>query len=161
MKKEITVDAAYLRLSSKCAQAEHCAYDLQKIMKRWSMPEKQQDEIIKRLIKENFLNEERYAHAFVKDKFRYNKWGASRIRQELRMRNINENIIEDALTEISDDEVIESLKKLVRQKRQTIKAKSDYELRGKLIRFAMSRGFSYSTISKVIDTNDIEDNEDY
>lgn len=125
------------------------------------MPEKQQDEIIKRLIKENFLNEERYAHAFVKDKFRYNKWGASRIRQELRMRNINENIIEDALTEISDDEVIESLKKLVRQKRQTIKAKSDYELRGKLIRFAMSRGFSYSTISKVIDTNDIEDNEDY
>ena len=161
MKKEITVDAAYLRLSSKCAKTEHCAYDLQKIMKRWSMPEKQQDEIIKRLIKENFLNEERYAHAFVKDKFRYNKWGASRIRQELRMRNINENIIEDALTEISDDEVIESLKKLVRQKRQTIKAKSDYELRGKLIRFAMSRGFSYSTISKVIDTNDIEDNEDY
>ena len=74
---------------------------------------------------------------------------------------INENIIEDALTEISDDEVIESLKKLVRQKRQTIKAKSDYELKGKLIRFAMSRGFSYSTISKVIDTDNIQNDEDY
>ena len=130
-------------------------------MKRWEMPDKQQAEIIKRLTNDNFLNEERYAHAFVKDKFRYNKWGAARLRQELRMRNINENIIEDALTEISEDEIIESLRKLIKQKKETIKAKSDYELKGKLIRFAMSRGFSYSTISKVIDTDNIQNDEDY
>lgn len=161
MKKNITVEEAYTRLSAKCARAEHCAYDLQKDMKRWEMPDKQQAEIIKRLTNDNFLNEERYAHAFVKDKFRYNKWGAARIRQELRMRNINENIIEDALTEISEDEIIESLRKLIKQKKETIKAKSDYELKGKLIRFAMSRGFSYSTISKVIDTDNIQNDEDY
>lgn len=161
MKKTVTVDDAYLRLSTKCAQAEHCAFDMQKSMKRWEMTDKQQAEVIERLTKENFLNEERYAHAFVKDKFRYNKWGASRIRQELKMRLIDDNIIEDALTEISDEEITESLKQMLQQKRRSIKAKSDYELRGKLIRFAMSRGFSYSAISKVIDTTDRFDEENY
>lgn len=129
-------------------------------MQRWELTEQQQAEVMARLLREGFINEVRYAHAFVRDKFRYNHWGAARIRQELRIRNIDDNTIEDALTEITDDDNLAQLRQLISRKRPTVKAKSEYELRCKLIRFAMGRGFSYSDITKVIDTDGVDIDED-
>lgn len=152
MKKPMTAETAYLRISGKCALAELCTHDAKRLMTRWELEPRLQAEVIARLIKEKFIDENRYAHAFVRDKFRYNHWGASRIRMELLRRGIDDSIIEDALAEISDSDNISELRKLIEQKKKTVKAKSDYELRGKLIRFAMTKGFSYNDISKIIDT---------
>jgi regulatory protein len=126
------------------------------MMSRWELPEGVADKIIKRLQDERYIDEQRYAHAFVRDKFRYNHWGWIRIEQELRRRNIPQEYIDEAKEEISDDDNLEALRKIIDSKRPTIKGKNEYEVNAKLFRFALSRGFSYSAINQVLHT-DIEE----
>lgn len=156
---EMTAETAYNRLANKCARAECCAADLMKSMQRWGIEPREQAQIVARLMREGFIDESRFAHAFVRDKFRFSHWGAVRIRQELRLRQIADSVIDDALTEIEEGDNLAELRRLIEQKRRSTKAQSDYELRGKLIRYALGRGFSYSDISKVIDCDDIEPGE--
>lgn len=145
---------AYIKLSALCASAEYCEYDLRKKARNWEVSSL--DAVISRLRKERFINDERYARAFVRDKFRYNHWGRVRISQELKMRMIDSPIIEEALQEIPEEDNLSTLRRLIDSKRRTVKGKSDYDIRCKLIRFALGRGFQMSDITKVIDTSDIE-----
>ncbi len=140
----------WLKLSALCAASEQCIYDMRKKMQRWELTEEQQQSIIDRLVKEKYIDENRYAHAFVRDKSRYNRWGAVKIKNELRKRNISSLDIEDALTELSDDDTLETLRELIDKKRPTVKGRSEYEINAKLIRFALSRGFEMSDVLKVL-----------
>jgi len=149
-KKKVSKDEAYLKLSTLCAGAEYCEADLRKKMQRWEMPDGAEDAVIAQLIKERFVDEERFARAFVREKFRFNKWGRVRITQELKMKRISQNTIEDALEEIPSDDNLETLKALIESKKKSVKGKSDYEIKCKLIRFALSRGFTMDDINKVI-----------
>lgn len=145
---------AYIKLSALCASAEYCEYDLRKKARNWEVSSL--DAVISRLRKERFINDERYARAFVRDKFRYNHWGRVRISQELKMRMIDSPIIEEALQEIPEEDNLSTLRRLIDSKRRAVKGKSDYDIRCKLIRFALGRGFQMSDITRVIDTSDIE-----
>lgn len=149
-KKKVSKDEAFLKLSALCAGAEYCEHDLRKKMHKWEMPEGAEDEVIQQLVKERFVDEERYAHAFVREKFRFNRWGRVRIAQELKMRHISPMVIEDALEEIPADDNIETLKALIETKRKSVKGKSDYEIKCKLIRFALSRGFTMDEVEKAL-----------
>ena len=155
-KRLISENDAMIRLTAKCAVSEYCRADIRKMMSRWELPEGVADKIIKRLQDERYIDEQRYAHAFVRDKFRYNHWGWIRIEQELRRRNIPQEYIDEAKEEISDDDNLEALRKIIDSKRPTVKGKNEYEVNAKLFRFALSRGFSYSAINQVLHT-DIEE----
>lgn len=144
---------AYIKLSALCASAEYCEYDLRKKARNWDTP---LDSIISRLRKERFIDDSRYAHAFVRDKFRYNHWGRVRISQELKMRKISADIIEEALCEIPEEDNLDTLRRLIDTKRKSVKGKSEYEIRGKLIRFALGRGFQMDDIIKVVGEADFE-----
>lgn len=149
IKKHIyTEQEAYLKLSALCASAEYCEYDLRKKMRNWEVVSP--DSIFTRLRKERFIDDERYARAFVRDKFRYSHWGRVRISQELRMRKIDSSIIDDALTEIPEEDNLDTLRNLINNKRKSVKGKSDYEIRCKLIRFALGRGFQMDDILKIV-----------
>lgn len=149
-KHKYSEQEAYIKLSALCAVAEYCKHDMRKKMKNWELPDGAEEKIITRLVKERFVDEKRFAHAFVRDKFRYNRWGRVRIAQELKMRHIDENVIEDALEEIEEDDNLQTLREIIEKKRPSVKGKSEYEIRGKLIRFALGRGFSMSDAVKVI-----------
>ena len=133
MKKEMTEQEAYLQLAALCAQAEHCRQEMLDKMKRWGLDEGVKDRIISRLVKERFVDDERYARAFVKDKVRYNKWGRRKIQQALWMKRIDEHIQQQVLDEIEEREYLEVLRPLLKQKRKSVKAQNDYELNQKLI----------------------------
>lgn len=154
MKKEITEQEAYLRLTALCAQAEHCQQEMRDKMKRWEMTPEAQDRVIARLIKERYIDDERYARAFVKDKIRYNKWGRRKIQQGLWMKRIDDDIQQRILDEIDDEEYLNVLKSLLTQKRKSIKAQSDYELNQKLVRFALGRGFTFDIIRQCLDVDE-------
>ena len=154
MKKEMTEQEAYLQLSALCAQAEHCQQEMRDKMKRWELDEAVQDRIVNRLVKERFVDDERYARAFVKDKIRYNKWGARKIRQTLWMKHIDSDIQQQVLAEIDEKEYLDVLRPLLKQKRKTIKAQSDYELNQKLVRFALGRGYTYQVIRQCLDVDE-------
>ena len=154
MKKEITEQEAYLQLAALCAQAEHCEQEMRDKMKRWEIDKAVQDRVLQRLIKERYIDNERYARAFVKDKIRYNKWGRRKVQQALWMKHIDQDIQQRVLDEIDEKEYLDVLRPLLKQKRKSIKADSDYELNQKLVRFALSRGFTFDIIRQCIDVDD-------
>lgn len=160
MKKEMTEQEAYLRLAALCAQAEHCEQEMRDKMRRWGLDETAQDKVVERLTKERYIDEERYARAFVKDKIRYNKWGRRKVQQALWMKHISDDIQQQVLDEIDEKEYLDVLRPLLKQKRKSIKAESDYELNQKLVRFALSRGFGFDIIRQCLDVNEDDFDED-
>jgi len=157
--KQKTENDAYLTLAALCAQAEHCQYEMLEKMRRWELPEEEQARVMQRLVSERYVDDERYARAFVKDKVRYNKWGRRKVEQALWQKRIDEDIRQRVLDEVDDDEYLSVLKPLLQQKRRTTKASSDYELNQKLVRFAISRGFTYDIIRKCLDIDDVPDED--
>ena len=152
--KEMTEQEAYLRLTALCAQAEHCQQEMRDKMKRWTVDETVQNRIIARLVKERYIDDERYARAFVKDKIRYNKWGRRKVQQALWLKHIDADIQQKVLDEIDEKEYLDVLRPLLKLKRKTIKAQSDYELNQKLLRFALRRGFTFDIIRQCIDVDE-------
>lgn len=152
--KEMTEQEVYLRLTALCAQAEHCQQEMRDKMKRWTVDETVQNRIIARLVKERYIDDERYARAFVKDKIRYNKWGRRKVQQALWLKRIDADIQQKVLDEIDEKEYLDVLRPLLKQKRKTIKAQSDYELNQKLLRFALGRGFTFDIIRQCIDVDE-------
>lgn len=160
MKKEMTEQEAYLQLAAICAQTEHCEQEMRDKMKRWELDETVQNRIIDRLTKERYIDNERYARAFVKDKIRYNKWGRKKVQQALWMKRIDQDIQQRVLDEIDEKEYLDVLRPLLKQKRKSIKAESDYELNQKLVRFALSRGFTFDIIRQCLNVDEIEEYEE-
>ena len=156
MKKDMTEQEAYLQLAALCAQAEHCQQEMRDKMRRWELDETVQNRIVARLVKERYIDDERYARAFVKDKIRYNKWGRRKVQQALWQKHIDADIQQQVLDEIDEKEYLDILRPLLKQKRKSIKAESDYELNQKLIRFALGRGFGFDIIRQCLNVDDID-----
>ena len=159
--KQKTENDAYLTLAALCAQAEHCQWEMLEKMRRWELPEEEQARVMQRLVSERYVDDERYARAFVKDKVRYNKWGRRKVEQALWQKHIDEDIRQRVLDEVDDEEYLSVLKPLLKQKRKSTKANSDYELNQKLVRFAISRGFTYDIIRQCMpDLEDLDNLDD-
>ena len=152
--KQKTEQDAYLTLAALCAQSEHCQWEMLEKMRRWEMDEAAQARVMERLVKERYVDDERYATAFVKDKVRYNKWGRRKVEQALWQKHIDEDIRKNVLNEIDDEEYLSVLRPLLKQKRKSTKAQNDYELNQKLMRFALGRGFTFDIIKQCIDVED-------
>ncbi len=157
--KQKTEQEAFLTLAALCAQAEHCQWEMTEKMHRWELPEEAQARIMERLTKERYVDDERFARAFIKDKIHYNKWGRRKVEQALWQKHIAEDIRQQTLDEVSNEEYLDVLKPLIKQKRKTIKAKNDYEINQKLMRFALSRGFTFDIIRQCIDVEDTDEDE--
>ena len=160
MKKEMTEQEAYLQLAALCAQAEHCQHEMLEKMRKWELPESVQARVMARLVKERYVDDERYARAFVKDKIRYNKWGRRKVQQALWLKHIDNAIQQTVLDEVDDDEYLKVLKPLLKQKSKGIKAESDYERNQKLVRFALGRGFTFDIIRQCLNVEDMEEMEE-
>ena len=160
MKKEMNEQEAYLQLAALCAQAEHCEQEMRDKMKRWELDEMVQNRVIDRLTEERYIDNERYARAFVKDKIRYNKWGRRKVQQALWMKRIDTDIQQRVLDEIDENEYLDVLRPLLKQKRKSIKAGNDYELNQKLVRFALSRGFTFDIIRQCLNVDEIDEYEE-
>ena len=160
MKKEMNEQEAYLQLAALCAQAEHCEQEMRDKMKRWELDEMVQNHVINRLTEERYIDNERYARAFVKDKIRYNKWGRRKVQQALWQKHIEQEIQQQVLDEIDEKEYLDVLRPLLKQKRKSIKAENDYELNQKLVRFALSRGFTFDIIRQCLNVDEIDEYEE-
>ncbi len=149
-----TEQEAYLQLAALCAQGEHCQWELTEKMRRWEIDEAAQARVMQRLVAERYVDDERFARAFVKDKVRYNKWGRRKVEQALWQKHIDADTQQRVLSEIDDEDYLDVLRPLLQQKRRTTKAANDYELSQKLIRFALSRGFTFDIIRQCLHVED-------
>ncbi|HET9570547.1 MAG TPA: regulatory protein RecX [Bacteroidales bacterium] len=142
-----------------CSLSEHCTSEVIEKVKRFDLTPDDLEKLIKRLKDEGYLNENRYVKAFVKDKFRFSKWGRIKIRYALRQKGISSTLADEGLAEISDDDYREMLISLLRIKKPSIKANSPYELRGKLLRFAAGRGFELDLTGSCLKEMGMDDEE--
>lgn len=149
---ELTHDqnTAYDKAAFLCSRSEHCSSDIQEKLKLWGLSAEDTDLVIAKLIEEKYIDDERFARAYVKDKFRFNHWGKQKIAFMLRSKNISVEIMELAFEEIEDVGYSNELRKLLTDKEKSIKAKDLYDKRNKLMRFAMGRGFESGQIYAVL-----------
>ena len=155
--KVMSEKEALSRLAALCARAEYCLSDIRHKMKAWLLPEGADDRIIRRLTSDGYVNENRYAHAFVRSKFRFNRWGRDKIARALKMKGISDEDIADGLTELNDDEAERTLMDLLIAKNRQITYKNDYDRYMKLLRFAVGRGFSIDAARRCIEKMDINE----
>lgn len=115
-------------------------------LKLWGLSSEESKPVIKKLITEKYIDDERFARAYAKDKFRFNHWGRQKIEYMLRAKKINQETVLLALEEITDESYSGELLKLIAKKEKSIKAKDQYDKRNKLMRFALGRGFESDKI---------------
>ena len=143
---EMTEQEVLTRLTALCAAGEHSRQELVEKMMRWGVDEELQARAIDYLSRHRYVDDERFARAFVSDKLEYNKWGPRKIDQGLWAKGIGDDIRRSVLAEVAEERFLDVLEPLLRAKRRSTKAQSRYELHGKLIRFAMGRGFTMEQI---------------
>jgi regulatory protein len=138
--------SAYLKATIICSRGETCSFDIHAKLKAWELSDEDSMAVISLLKKEKYLDDERFARAYVKDKFRFNHWGRQKIAFMLHSKNISKDIQESAFEEIEEEAYSDQLVKLLKDKEKTIMAKDKLDKRNKLMRFAMGRGFETNKI---------------
>jgi regulatory protein len=148
---KVTPQVALTRLQKICSLQEKCIADIMQKLGKWEISGEESKTIIESLIGDKFIDEERFAVFFVRDKNKIYKWGREKIKYALIHKGIPAEVIEAALTEINEDKYNDALKELLIKKRREIKSKNLYEMKGKLIRFGTQRGYSYEIVYKLVD----------
>ena len=123
-------------------------------MRRWQLSEDVRERVLDRLIDEKFVDDERFARLFVREKIRFDRWGRRKIEQALYQKGVASDISRRVLDEVDDEAYVAELKKLIAAKRRSVQAESDYEMRAKLTKYALGRGFDYNVIRLCIDGAD-------
>lgn len=150
-KKTVTAEQAQRRLEDLCARAEHCTGELRAKLRLWAIPAEEADKIIKSLQANKFVDDARFAGAFVRDKVKFSRWGKRKIKMALMAKGVEGDIITDAIDSLDRDTYRDALTSLLSAKtRLRPELLADYEGRTRLFRFALQRGFETPIITEVI-----------
>lgn len=134
-------DKLYAYAAGLCARREYCRTEiLRKLLER-GLPRDEADVLLDRLEEKHFIDEARYATAFVHDKTLYDRWGRIKTRQALAMKHISQDSVDRAMEQIDEAEYRETLRELLLAKGRSVTAQTPYERRQKLVRYAAGRGF--------------------
>ena len=151
VKRPKTAEQALASLMRLCARAERSSGDAMRLMATWMVPEGDRQRVLQRLIKDRFIDDSRYAEAFVREKSNLSAWGEYKIRATLRRKGIADEIINNALQQMPTEQNIERLTERLKRKMRTIKYDTTYQLKTKLIRHALSLGFSMDDVLKCVE----------
>ena len=140
--KTKTAEQALQSLVRMCARSERSSGDALRLMKRWGVADDAARKVLTKLQAERFIDDARYAEAFVRDKLNLSGWGAYKIKTTLRTKGVSKEIIDEVVAPmIAETDMAERLEDIMRRKMRTLKYSSAYEAKTKLIRFAASRGY--------------------
>ena len=150
----MTADEILYKLAARCSVSEQCLSDIEAKLSCYDLTEEEHTRILRHLVEEKYVDDRRYAEAYVKDKYRFNKWGRIKITQGLRLKGIDNETIKSAMETIDEEEYLSILRDLIKAKRKSTRGTSEYEINGKLTRFATGRGFEYAAIRRCINVDD-------
>ncbi|MBO7049314.1 MAG: RecX family transcriptional regulator [Bacteroidaceae bacterium] len=138
-----------------CSGAEHCCFEVRAMLQRHEAESGDIDRILKHLIKEGYIDESRYARAFVHDKVRFAKWGRVKIAQALWQKRISQDVADSALATIDEDEYMTALNDVAQSRYRAAKGATEYERKMKAMKSVCSRGYEPQLVRKVLDFSDI------
>ena len=145
-KKVKTPEQALAALMRLCARAEKSQEDARRLMRGWGLAEREGEQVLARLVRDRFIDDGRYAGAFVREKLRLSGWGEYKIRTALQRKRIDRALIDAALAEADRSGMDERLRRQLERKARTAKYTTQYELKTKLIRYGLSLGYDYETV---------------
>ncbi|MFW6310552.1 MAG: regulatory protein RecX [Prolixibacteraceae bacterium] len=148
--KEKTAQQVYTRMAALCSRAEQCSPDIRKKIIAAGLSDDEASDIIEKLKAEKFIDDQRYANFYVAEKFRINKWGRIKIRYHLRMKGLDDALIQNGLNELDEEKYQQTLIKTLKEKARTVKKKNKFEKMGQIIRFAQNRGFEPEMIHRYL-----------
>ena len=140
-------------------RSEKSSGDALRLMQNWGVEPSARQGVLQRLIDNKFIDDRRYAEAFVRDKMRFSGWGAFKLRAALRNKGIANEIVDEVLSSLDRDDMSERLRDRLERKMRTTKYTSRYELKSKLMRYGASLGYGFESVAEVVDAliSDIEE----
>lgn len=146
-----SAEQALAALMRECAKGEKSTGDARRLMARWEVPLAEREGVIDKLVEMRFIDNRRFASAYIRDKINLSGWGAQRIRLELGRKGVEREIIDESLSDIDRDTMQQRLETMLAKRLRTIKYKDQYDLKNKLMRYGASLGYDYSAVRDAID----------
>ena len=151
-RKTKTAQQALQSLMRLCSRSEKSTGDALRLMRTWGVPEAEQRGVLDKLIADRYIDNRRYAEAYTREKSQLAGWGERKIAMQLRLKGVERETISAVLAELmADDSMTERLHEKLSKKLRTVKAANDYELRGKLLRYALGLGYDYDMAAETVD----------
>lgn len=151
MTKALTPEEAYKWATARCARGEQCRHDIGEKLRERGLADAVCQQLLDRLEDEGYINEERYARAYVHDKFRFDHWGRVKIQQALRLRHLPDHLIRQALEEQIDEEAyLAALTALLSRKADSLTDTDPRQAAQKLLRHAVSRGYEPHLVFQIM-----------
>ncbi len=150
--KELTYEQALSRAASLCSASEHCSSEMRGKLLKWGIAPSEAERIIRYLVDEKYIDNQRFSRAYCLDKLRYNHWGRTKIQQMLRLQGLGEEEIEYGLQQIDEEEYLEIIDDVIAQKSKSLRDEEDaYKRKVKIVKHLLSRGFEMGIIVKRLD----------
>jgi len=149
-KKSFTVDQLQRKLEQYCVYQDRCHKEIEQKMRDYNLIPEARELILLRLMKDNFLNEERFSKIYARGKFRIKSWGKQRIVRELKFRDISDYNIKTALKEIDSEEYIATIYRITENRNAVLTEANPFKRKQKLIDFLKRKGFENELIFKTV-----------
>jgi regulatory protein len=149
-KKYHTQSEAILKAANYCAYQERCHNEVLTKLQEWGIYGEEANQVVLFLIENNYLNEERFAQAFAGGKFRVKKWGRTKIKRELKLRQVSDFCINLALKEIDPNDYTNTLQEVIHKQLEKAQTKHPILAKQKAFQYAMQRGYESDIIQDVL-----------
>ncbi|WP_185204951.1 regulatory protein RecX [Chryseobacterium sp. C3] len=150
-KKSFTFDEIKLKLVNYCVYQDRCHAEVEQKMREFLLIDEAKEEIMLYLMKENYLNEERFTRSYIRGKFYIKHWGKAKIKIHLKQKQISDKLISTCFDEIHEDDYEKTIRKIYQDYYDKQSGLKDYQRKAKTIKYLISRGFEYEKINDIFD----------
>lgn len=150
MYKSYTFDEIKQKMIDYCVYQDRCHQEVEQKMKEFLLIPEAKDEILLYLIRENYLNEERFVRSYIRGKFYLKNWGRNKIKNHLKFKGVSEKLVQSCYDEIDAEDYVVTIKKIYQQYYEKQKGLREYQKQAKTIKYLIGRGFEYDIIQEVI-----------
>lgn len=150
-KKSFTFDEIKLKLVNYCVYQDRCHAEVEQKMREFMLIDEAKDEIILYLLKENYLNEERFTRSYIRGKFYIKHWGRNKIKINLKQKQVSEKLINKCFDEIYESDYEKTLKKMFEDYYSKQIGINEYQKKSKTIKYLLGKGFEYEKINDIFE----------
>ncbi|WP_223600048.1 regulatory protein RecX [Chryseobacterium sp. GVT01B] len=150
-KKSYTFEEIKQKLVNYCVYQDRCHAEVEQKMREFLLIDEAKEEIILFLLKENYLNEERFTRSYIRGKFYIKHWGKTKIKMNLKQKQISERLISSCFDEIDDSDYEKTIRKIFEGYYSKQNGLKEYQKKTKTIKYLMSKGFEYEKIIDIFE----------
>lgn len=132
-----------------CAYQERCQFEVNQKLLQYGLALDDRNALIAHLIEQRFLDEERFAEAYVSGKFRIKRWGKIKIQQHLKQKHISSYSINKAMNQISTEEYYSTVMTLMKKKASELPEVNSLKAKSKIYAYIQSKGFEFDVINLI------------